>query len=157
MSEIIKCEKCGAVMCPIDPSKPVGMTCPNCGWGWATTYVDPMLDDNTIYKVSLSNGNKASKSAIKAVAKVSGKNFIQAKRISCDNSLKVRIAAFQAVGPGSIPGCRIFFYFFFIWLTIINKSNISYIFLLKMEKTFCTIIYFTYITFIIKHIPTSRT
>ena len=24
----------------------------------------------------------------------------------CDNSLKVRIAAFQAVGPGSIPGCR---------------------------------------------------
>ena len=81
MSEIIKCEKCGAVMRPIDPSKPVGMTCPNCGWGWATTYVDPMLDDNTIYKVSLSNGNKASKSAIKAVAKVSGKNFIQAKRM----------------------------------------------------------------------------
>ena len=26
--------------------------------------------------------------------------------IRCDNSLKVRIAAFQAVGPGSIPGCR---------------------------------------------------
>ena len=26
-----------------------------------------------------------------------------------------------------------------------------------MEKTFCTVIYFTYITFIIKHIPTSRT
>ena len=31
--------------------------------------------------------------------------------IRCDNSLMVRIAAFQAVGPGSIPGCRkLFFY-----------------------------------------------
>ena len=31
--------------------------------------------------------------------------------IRCDNSLMVRIAAFQAVGPGSIPGCRKFLIF----------------------------------------------
>ena len=37
--------------------------------------------------------------------------MINNKITSCDNSLKVRIAAFQAVGPGSIPGCRIFFFF----------------------------------------------
>ena len=30
--------------------------------------------------------------------------------IRCDNSLMVRIAAFQAVGPGSIPGCRKLFF-----------------------------------------------
>ena len=36
-------------------------------------------------------------------------NYKEFKILCFDNSLKVRIAAFQAVGPGSIPGCRIFF------------------------------------------------
>ena len=30
----------------------------------------------------------------------------------------VMIAAFQAVGPGSIPGCRIFYFLFFLFFFI---------------------------------------
>lgn len=81
MIDKIICEKCGAEMLPIDPNKPVGMTCPNCGWGWATTYIDPEQEDDTVYVVSLSKGNIATRAAIKAVSKITSKNFIQAKRI----------------------------------------------------------------------------
>ncbi len=81
MIDKIICEKCGAEMLPIDPNKPVGMTCPNCGWGWATTYIDPEQEDDTVYIVSLSEGNVASGAAIKAVSKITNKNFVQAKRI----------------------------------------------------------------------------
>ena len=40
------CEKCGTEMVPIDKKIPVGLTCPNCGWGWATTYIDPIIEDD---------------------------------------------------------------------------------------------------------------
>ena len=39
--------------------------------------------------------------------------------IRCDNSLMVRIAAFQAVGPGSIPGCRKLFFLLMIIIYIL--------------------------------------
>ena len=68
-------------MRPLDPDKPVGMTCPKCGWGWATTYLDPLNDDDTIYDVSLTEGNIASKEIIKAVAKIANKSFVQAKKM----------------------------------------------------------------------------
>ena len=46
------------------------------------------------------------------------------KILSCDNSLKVRIAAFQAVGPGSIPGCRSCFFFIKEYIQLLyNKIN----------------------------------
>ena len=81
MNDKIICEQCGAEMIPIDPNKPVGMTCPNCGWGWATTYIDPIQEDDVIYIISLCEGNIANREAIKAVAKISNKNFVQAKRM----------------------------------------------------------------------------
>ena len=81
MNEKIICEKCGAEMRSIDPNKPVGMTCPNCGWGWATTYIDPFLEDETVYVVSLAKGNAVTREAIKAVAEITGKNYVQAKRM----------------------------------------------------------------------------
>ncbi len=81
MNEKIICEKCGTEMIPIDADKPVGMTCPKCGWGWATTYIDPLQEDDTIYVVSLTEGNTATKEAIKTVAKISNKNFVQAKKM----------------------------------------------------------------------------
>ena len=42
------CEKCGTEMVPIDKKIPVGLTCPNCGWGWATTYIDPIIEDDML-------------------------------------------------------------------------------------------------------------
>ena len=81
MNKKIICEKCGTEMLPIDSNKPVGMTCPNCGWGWATTYIDPLQNDDTTYIVSLAKGNIATRSAIKIVAKISNKNYVQAKKV----------------------------------------------------------------------------
>ena len=81
MNDKITCEKCGSEMRPIDSNKPVGMTCPNCGWGWATTYIDPLQNDDTTYIVSLAKGNIATRSAIKIVAKISNKNYVQAKKV----------------------------------------------------------------------------
>ena len=81
MNKKIICEKCGAEMLPIDSNKPVGMTCPHCGWGWATTYIDPLQNDDTTHIVSLAKGNIATRSAIKIVAKISNKNYVQAKKV----------------------------------------------------------------------------
>ena len=81
MNNKVICEKCGTEMIPVDLCKPVGMTCPNCGWGWATTYIDPLLEDAALYTVSLAKGNNATKETIKAVAKISNKNILQAKRM----------------------------------------------------------------------------
>lgn len=81
MNDKIICEKCGAEMVPIDPNKPVGMTCPNCGWGWATTYIDPVFEDPSIYEITIDAGNFASTTNIKAVSKIAGVNYIEAKRM----------------------------------------------------------------------------
>ena len=42
MNDAIICEKCGNEMKPLSEIYPIGMTCPNCGWGWATTYIEPI-------------------------------------------------------------------------------------------------------------------
>lgn len=81
MTDIIICEKCGSVMEPIDPVHPVGMTCPKCGWGWATSFIDPILEDSTEYVITLLEDNTAIKGTLKAVAKLANCNLIQAKRL----------------------------------------------------------------------------
>lgn len=81
MNEKTICEKCGAQMLPIDPHKPVGMKCPKCGWGWATTYIEPIKEDSTDYTVILLADNVPSKESIKTIAGIAGINFIQAKRM----------------------------------------------------------------------------
>ena len=81
MTDIVVCEKCGCAMVPIDPSQPVGMTCPNCGWGWATSFIDPIAEDTTNYKVSLSESNSTAKNVLRVIAQITGSNLIQAKRL----------------------------------------------------------------------------
>ena len=81
MNEKIICEKCGAEMLPIDPYKPVGMRCPKCGWGWATTYIDPIKEDTTAYTVVLLADNLQSKESIKTIAGIAGISFLQAKKM----------------------------------------------------------------------------
>ena len=81
MSEKIICEKCGAEMLPIDPRKPVGMKCPKCGWGWATTYIEPIKEDTADYTVVLLAGNVPSKESIKTIAGIAGISFLQAKKM----------------------------------------------------------------------------
>jgi large subunit ribosomal protein L7/L12 len=76
----IYCEKCGAEMKPINKGIGYGMTCPNCGWGWTTSYFEPILLDDTNYHVILVSNN-CSVSIIKIVSEISGYNYIEAKRM----------------------------------------------------------------------------
>lgn len=48
MSEKTYCEKCGSEMKVINENHPDGMTCQNCGWGWVTSYFEPILSDTLI-------------------------------------------------------------------------------------------------------------
>lgn len=81
MIEKIFCEKCGAEMLPIDPNKPIGMKCPKCGWGWATTYIEPIKEDTTDYSVVLLADNVLSKKSIKTISGICGISFLQSKKM----------------------------------------------------------------------------
>jgi hypothetical protein len=56
--------------------------CTNCGWSVATTYVEPIWEDATIYEISISEGNLPTKTALMAISKVVGVNFLSAKSIA---------------------------------------------------------------------------
>lgn len=81
MKEIIPCEKCGHEMVSIDKKIPVGKTCPNCGWGWATSYIEPIYNDMQIYIVTLNSVASVTKDTIKTIAEITGQNFLQTKKI----------------------------------------------------------------------------
>lgn len=80
MNKII-CEKCGAEMKPIDPRINCGMTCPQCGWGWATSPYSPMLEDETDYSVTLLAGNSKSEDVIKVISHITGQNYLSARKM----------------------------------------------------------------------------
>ena len=88
MDKVI-CEKCGAEMQPIDPNLHCGMTCPQCGWGWATSPYDPLLEDETEYFVTLLAGNTKSKEVIKALSQLTGQNYLKAKKMIDDAPVNV--------------------------------------------------------------------
>ena len=60
---------------------PVGKTCPNHGWGWATTYIEPIYNDIQIYIVTLNSVASVTKDTIKTITEITGQNFLQTKKI----------------------------------------------------------------------------
>ncbi len=81
MNETIICEKCGAEMQPHHKGSTCGMLCPKCGWGWVTTFSSPIDADETMYTVSFCKPEKTTAAMIKLYAKLTGTNFMQAKKI----------------------------------------------------------------------------
>lgn len=59
--------------------KTIQWECPNCQWGLATSYFEPIETDDNIYKIYLKKGNVGSLNVIKLVSKVSRTNYITAK------------------------------------------------------------------------------
>ena len=78
--EKIVCEKCGAEMHDIQTSYTMGMECPNCGWGWVTTYNEPIEVDYSVYHVVL-DSKDSSLANVKLVASIVNCNYLRAKRI----------------------------------------------------------------------------
>lgn len=111
MTDKILCEECGAEMVPIDPDKPIGMKCPECGWGWVTSYIEPKLEDVTVYSIFLEQGNEPGVESIKAVSKVANCNFIQAKQMI--------IGAPQRMAEGRAVDIE-------RYVTLLNKASVKY-------------------------------
>ncbi len=80
MNEKIMCEKCGAEMKSHHKGSTCGMLCPECGWGWVTTYFSPIDRDETVYTISFCKPEKTTAAMIKLCARLSGSNFMQAKK-----------------------------------------------------------------------------
>ena len=97
MNDAIICEKCGNEMKPLSEIYPIGMTCPNCGWGWATTYIEPIRADSMNYHIVLLSANTALPN-IKLISKIAGCNYLDAKKliettpreIFCGNAVEVK-------------------------------------------------------------------
>ena len=78
------CEKCNTEMTYFKNGQSQGWTCPNCGNGLVTSFVDDMqLDENT-YTVTLLPNVSPSASALKVVSKVSGLNILESKKLSLE-------------------------------------------------------------------------
>lgn len=74
------CPKCGKEMIPLDNHRTVGMTCPNCGWEWVTSYFEPYETDPTQYSVVIF-GNEINTQIIKTVSEITGENYIKTREI----------------------------------------------------------------------------
>ena len=88
MNDKCICEKCGVEMKPLSEIYPIGMTCPNCGWGWATTYIDPInLDESDYQMILVSSENSFSN--IKIISEIANCNYIDAKKKIGENNDEV--------------------------------------------------------------------
>ena len=79
MNEQTICEKCGSVMLSFKEFGSTGMKCPSCGWGWATSYQDPIdLDQNT-YTLIIPVQEPGIKQ-VKATASAFNINYLEARK-----------------------------------------------------------------------------
>lgn len=81
MSNKILCEKCGSPMRPLDPQKPIDMTCDKCGWGQATTYIEPIFSDTTTYSLTIRKMNNPNAKVLRVLANICNCNYIKAKEL----------------------------------------------------------------------------
>lgn len=92
--EKVLCEKCGSEMCIIDEICTVGMTCPNCGYGWVTS--SRAFADTQTYSIFL-DSNKNSIDNIKLISSIANCNYLMARKLIgssvpffCGSAIKVK-------------------------------------------------------------------
>ena len=81
MNDPIVCEKCGAPLRFFQEGRLQGLGCAHNAQSIVTTYALPIKLDRTIYQVRLKFGNHEDFDQIKAVAKVSRKNLLDARKL----------------------------------------------------------------------------
>lgn len=77
----IVCPKCEAQLCINRCGCAVTYTCPKCGWSIATTEWEPIDLDKTEYRIRLAEGTLINKETLSLVSEMTGKNFIDSKKI----------------------------------------------------------------------------
>ena len=76
-----RCTQCGGELISRQEGSVQGLFCDSCGWSVVTTYISPMLLDETLYEVRAMGGDFHNDAHIKAVAEVSGRNFLGARKL----------------------------------------------------------------------------
>lgn len=80
------CENCSANMISVKNETVQGWECPKCGWNVLTTNIDAIYKDVVEYCIFTERTEKIDKEQIKVISKISGVNFIEAKKILDKNS-----------------------------------------------------------------------
>lgn len=87
MNDAMICEKCGNQMQYFRYESTCGWTCPQCGWGIATTYHDPIELDECVYTIIIPS-QEAALDAIKTISSIFSINYIEAKKSLLNGSLR---------------------------------------------------------------------
>ena len=75
------CEKCKTKMVHVCENSVQGWSCPSCGWGTLTTYIDKIYQDMTQYSIYTKSVVNIDKDKIKVVSQIAGVNYIVAKEM----------------------------------------------------------------------------
>ena len=106
MNEELLCKKCGCKMEHFIKDSTCGATCKNCGWGWATTYQEPIKLDGTDYVLCVNPIINPSIDAIRCIARllacifVIAKNKLQSKIIFTQKATVIHDIAEELVKNG---------------------------------------------------------
>ena len=73
------CQKCGSQTEVFREGRTQGTRCKKCDWSVVTTYTPPIQLDRTIYEVRIERGDYRDSGQIKAIANVTGGNFLSAR------------------------------------------------------------------------------
>lgn len=77
----MSCPACGGSLKSEVIGSSVVVSCKKCGWSVATSYIEPIHEDEAVYNLFLEGGNSAEKSTLSCLSKVMGCNFLQAKKM----------------------------------------------------------------------------
>lgn len=76
-----RCTQCGGDMAFRREGSTQGLFCKHCDLSVVTTYIPAMLLDETIYEVRATGGDFRNETHVKAVAELSGRNFLGARKL----------------------------------------------------------------------------
>jgi hypothetical protein len=91
-----RCEKCGGELEYRREGSVQGLYCKQCGWQVVTTYIPEIEVDETDYEVRARGGDFHNEAHVKAVADVSGRNFLGARKLLQESEPLV----FRGKAPG---------------------------------------------------------
>ena len=75
------CEKCKTNMIHVRENSVQGWSCPICGWGILTTYIDKIHQDMTEYSIYIKSVTNIDVDKIKVISRIVGVNFLVAKQM----------------------------------------------------------------------------
>ena len=84
-----RCAECGGELEARQEGSVQGLYCKNCGWQVVTTYIPPIELDKTDYEVRVTGGDFHNEAHVKAVAEVSGRNFLGARKLLQESEPRV--------------------------------------------------------------------